>query len=269
MRIVILTSAQQGFASLCLPYLLSEPSLDLAMVVFSEGKILHPWRHWRRRLRKVLRIGLFGAVNALRLRPWYGRDVYRLLAPETLDSLASQHGFTLMPTPTINTQTTRDLLNSAKADIGLSFENSFIAPSVFKTAKYGMLNIHHEILPHFKGAQSVIWQIYHGSLETGYSIHRVVREIDAGEVLYQERMPIDLRPTLRETVTHTYAKLLMASCRGLVELLNTLPTGVSSDTSHVDQTGPTYTTPTYSQFRRMLKQHRRLYEASLGKIDKN
>ena len=56
MRIVILTGVSRGLASLALPCLAEEPAIDVAMVVYSEGRIRDRWRERRRKLRKVMRI---------------------------------------------------------------------------------------------------------------------------------------------------------------------------------------------------------------------
>ena len=52
-----------------------------------------------------------------------------------------------------------------------------------------MLNIHHEELPAFRNAQSVIWQLHEGRNKTGYTVHEITREIDGGRILKQSRSP--------------------------------------------------------------------------------
>jgi folate-dependent phosphoribosylglycinamide formyltransferase PurN len=45
-----------------------------------------------------------------------------------------------------------------------------------------MINIHHELLPEFLGAQSVLWQLHEGSTKTGFTIHRID---DPGWLFYE------------------------------------------------------------------------------------
>jgi len=108
-----------------------------------------------------------------------------------------------------------------------------------------MLNIHHEILPQFRNAQSVIWQLFHGSSKTGYTIHRIARQIDAGEMLHQEYVPIRFKSHLSETITCTIADVWNASADGLCRLLNgwsaAQPIETTSSQGH-------YTTPSIWEF---------------------
>ena len=82
--------------------------------------------------------------------------------------------------------------------------------------------LHHEVLPRFQGAQSVTWPIYEGSTETGYTMHRIDRRIDTGGILYQEKMPLQLKPTLGETVDADVSRLYEASAEGLVDVIANL-----------------------------------------------
>ena len=89
-----------------------------------------------------------------------------------------------------------------------------------------MINIHHEVLPRFQGAQSVIWQSYEGPAEMGYTINRIDRHMETGDILYQEKMPIQLRPTLRERVNVSLTRLCEANAEVLVDV-NDHPPGAS------------------------------------------
>ena len=85
-----------------------------------------------------------------------------------------------------------------------------------------MINIHHEVLPRFQGAQSVIWQSYEGPAEMGYTINRIDRHMETGDILYQEKMPIQLRPTLRERVNVSLTRLCEANAEVLVDVIANL-----------------------------------------------
>src|ERR1700720_4216240 len=219
MRVVVLTSSLRGFASVCLPLLMAEPQIDLAMVIFSGGAILNSKKHRQRKLAKVRKIGVLGALNGIRLRRWFGADVSERLNIEDLETLARRHAVWFEKTAAINCQRTVDLFNAANADLGLSLGNSYIGERVFRLPRFGMINVHHELLPEFRGAQSVIWQIYEGSAETGYTIHKIDSHTDTGKVLYREKMPIELRPTLRETVSHNCGRLFTSSANGLLKVI--------------------------------------------------
>lgn len=261
MRIIVLTSSLRGLASYCIPRLAEEPEIEIAKVVYSEGQILNPRKQRRRKIKKTLKIGVLGALNGVRMRPWFTHDVHNRLNIEDLHTVAARLGILLERTPTINHQRTIDLFTEADANLGISLGNSYIGEQVFSVPEHGMINIHHEVLPQFQGAQSIIWQLYEGSLEMGYTIHKIDRHIDTGDILYQEKMPIHLKPTLRETVVYNYARLYEASDKGLAKVVKDFPQFAASAKPQVG--GRSFTTPSFWQYLRMVRQHRRLYREQL------
>ena len=80
-----------------------------------------------------------------------------------------------------------------------------LAPDLVVTAAYGQwlptrflhiaplgtLNIHPSLLPQYRGAAPVQRALLDGVRETGVSIVRSVREMDAGPIVLQERVPVD------------------------------------------------------------------------------
>ena len=259
MRVVVLTSFPRGLAPLCIHHLAQEPDIAITMVIHCQGKVTKPWKLLRQKLEKTLKVGLLGMLNGQRMARWYHHDVNRYLNGESLEEVAARCRLRLETTPTINCPRTRDLFAEADADLGISLGNDYIAPSVFSIPKHGMINIHHEVLPQFQGAQSIIWQIYEGSSETGYTIHQIARHIDRGDILYQERLPIHFMPTLRETVSTNYARLFEASARGLVTVVKNY-TRLAAQ-ARPQEGGRVFTTPTFRQYRHIVRQHRRLYQA--------
>jgi methionyl-tRNA formyltransferase len=257
LRVIILTCMRREIASRCLPALVGNPAIDLRMVILAHGGSPNRSRSMRRKIAKVARIGPLGALNGVRMRAWYHDD-----EAEDIGELCSRHGVSFVETDWINCDRTRELFRSSEADLGLSLGNGYIAPSVFSIPRFGMLNIHTELLPEYQGAQSVLWPIYHGRTETGFTIHQVAKEIDAGAILYQERYPIEFQATLEATVRRMMAvsrvrvpRAFAFVCEHLEELrAKARPQGP----------GERYTTPSYWQFRRMLRNHERLANASDG-----
>lgn len=52
------------------------------------------------------------------------------------------------------------------------------------------LNIHHAPLPRYKGMMPTFWQMYHGEKSVGITVHTMAEQIDGGQILYQESIPI-------------------------------------------------------------------------------
>jgi methionyl-tRNA formyltransferase len=256
MRIVILTSSRKGTASVCLPVILERTSAEVVQVIYNEGLIKNKWKHYRRKAGKMLRIGLPGALNGIRIRKWFAVNDIDGKEVEDIEAICRKHNIPFDTTPGINTQRTIDLMTGSRADLGLSLGNSYISPKVFRIPFYGMLNIHGEVLPQFQNAQSVIWQIYEGSRYTGYTIHMIDKKIDTGEILRQERFPILFKETLKATVSATCAEIVKRSAIGLGEVIGQFE--VYHRQRKPQGEGKNYTTPSFGAFLKILRNFKKL-----------
>lgn len=258
MRIVVLTSVSNGIASRVLPELCASQGLDVSGVVLAEGLSPHWQKTLKRKVKKTFKIGFLGTLNGFRMRDWYADTEARDLR-EVCDTL----NVPLHETPYINCKNTKLLFREAQADLGLSLGNGYIPKSVYSIPKNGMLNIHTELLPEFQGAQSIIWPIYEGIKETGFTIHQVAKKIDAGEILYQERFAIEFFPTLKETVVENQKRVWQAIPKAFSHVCQNYSSLKSEATPQI--LGKSYTTPSIVEFLRMRKNNRRMYKESLTK----
>jgi methionyl-tRNA formyltransferase len=62
------------------------------------------------------------------------------------------------------------------------------------------LNIHHAPLPRYRGMMPTFWQMYHGEKSAGITIHTMVERVDAGQILYQEAVPIVTGETMHQLI---------------------------------------------------------------------
>ncbi len=83
------------------------------------------------------------------------------------------------------------------------------------------LNVHASLLPRYRGAAPIAWAILQGEIRTGISIMRIVRRLDAGDVLVQRPEPI--RPDDTAATLHDRLKELGARC--LLEALDLIRSG--------------------------------------------
>jgi len=269
MRIVILTSARRGTAAYCLPVLIQHTKAEFVQVIYNEGVIKNKSKHYRQKLKKLFRIGLLGAINGFRMRKWYAIRNVDGIDVEDIEAICKKNGIPFATTSGINTSRTREIMQACKPDLGLSLGNSYISSTVFSIPVHGMLNVHGEVLPSFQHAQSVIWQIYEGSTETGYTIHKVDKKIDTGEIFKQEKFPITFRETLGQTVAATCSDILRRSARGLADVIDHFE---EYDRTKVPQGhGRSYTTPSFSAFLRIYGNFRKMKGSPIreGVINKN
>ena len=255
-RVIILTESDTGTAAHHFPFLLNQPSFAVVQVVKSSGRKRNRKGLLIKKLKKIRQIGLLGALNGIRMRNWFTNGVDAKLKPLPLSRQCKTAGIPYNEVEYTHGNDTISLFRAAKADIGISLGNGYIGPSVFSIPRYGMINIHHELLPEFKNAQSVIWQLYHLSSSTGYTIHRINNEIDGGDILLKEKVPIVFEKDLPETIAATSEHLLLSSAKGLVSVLSDLPGYI--ERAEKQGEGRSYTTPSWKQFRQIQKNFQQL-----------
>lgn len=256
MKVIILTTSVYGTTGHHLPVLQQCKNVEIAMVVVSEGIVSNPKKQRLKRIKKILKIGLLGALNGIKMRKWYNEDIHKYCKIVNTEDYCRQYNIPFRKVPSTNSLETIQIFKETKADIGLSLGNGYISKKVFGIPEYGMLNIHHEILPQYQNAQSIIWEIYNGVPETGYTIHKIDKHIDTGEIVLQEKLPIIFRETLEDTVAYNYARLFDASVQGLIRIFNDFNGYFSNAT--LQGKGTSYTTPSFWQFLKIERQFKKL-----------
>ena len=83
----------------------------------------------------------------------------------------------------------------------ISSYNRVLNERVIRSSKF--VNVHYSPLPRYRGRANVNWAIINGEHEAAITIHCIVPELDAGNILYQEA--VEIGP--HDTVGHLYSVL--------------------------------------------------------------
>ncbi len=97
----------------------------------------------------------------------------------------------------------------------------FLSREALDLAALGSINVHASLLPELRGAAPVHWAIARGHPVTGVTIMRMVKAMDAGPILHQERT--DIAPD--ETASELYERLASMGGGGLVRALEMMEEG--------------------------------------------
>jgi methionyl-tRNA formyltransferase len=117
------------------------------------------------------------------------------------------------------TEETRAELASLNADVSLVMAYGHILRDAFiATPRLGTLNLHASILPKYRGASPIQTAIANGEKETGVTLMRIVRKLDAGPVADVERVTIEPRDTASEIEGKLSAACLPLLARTLPKL---------------------------------------------------
>lgn len=72
----------------------------------------------------------------------------------------------------------------------LSFAQ-FLGNKILSIAKFGCFNIHTSLLPKYRGAAPIHYALKNGDSETGVTIQRMVKQMDAGDICVEEKLAIN------------------------------------------------------------------------------
>ena len=113
----------------------------------------------------------------------------------------------------------RAQLAAAGADLALVMAYGHILRDEFiATPRLGTLNLHTSLLPKFRGASPIQTAIASGERETGVTLMRIVKKLDAGPVADVERVPIAPLDTAFEVEAKLAATCVPLLARALPRL---------------------------------------------------
>jgi methionyl-tRNA formyltransferase len=139
-----------------------------------------------------------------------GRSGAALATP--VKALALEAGVATILQPERIRRDTAEALAALQPDIGVVAASGHILPSYLLVLfPHRVLNVHASLLPRHRGASAVASAILAGDAESGATIMEVVREVDAGPVVAQVRIPIgplDTTGLLTEHIAEAGARLL-------------------------------------------------------------
>jgi methionyl-tRNA formyltransferase len=127
-------------------------------------------------------------------------------------------------------------MSALEPDLGVVAAYGKLLPeALLQIPRLGMINVHGSILPRWRGAAPVHRAVIAGDSETGITIMRVVKELDAGAMLAIRRRPIGPDETSVE-VEHDLARI---GADLLVETVDALAMGSVTETPQPEE-GITY-----------------------------
>ena len=82
-------------------------------------------------------------------------------------------------------------LNKFSPDLGvIAYYGKILPGETLKIPKMGFINVHHSLLPRWRGPSPIQAAILAGDIETGVTISLVTLKVDAGDIIAQEKIAI-------------------------------------------------------------------------------
>jgi methionyl-tRNA formyltransferase len=147
--------------------------------------------------------------------------------PSPVKQVALANGIAVLEPERLRDEAFLDRLRAINADLGVVAAYGKILPeAVLTIPKHGLINVHASLLPKYRGAAPVHRAVMAGETETGVTIMRVVKALDAGAMISKVTRPI----RSDETSTEVERDLAILGGRALVATVNAILEGSAVET---------------------------------------
>ena len=132
---------------------------------------------------------------------------------------AIEKGLHVLQPPKLKAPEFIEALKQLNADLQIVVAFRMLPEIVWNMPPLGTVNVHGSLLPQYRGAAPINWAVINGEKETGVTTFKLKHEIDTGNILLQEKMPINETDTVGEVhdkMQEMGAQLLVKTVDGLV-----------------------------------------------------
>jgi len=113
-----------------------------------------------------------------------------------VSAIARDRGLRCLPCERADDSRVVETLCAEQIDFIFSFYFRQLLPArLLELARRGALNMHGSLLPRYRGRAPINWAILRGERETGATLHHMVDRADAGDIVDQQAVPIEINDT--------------------------------------------------------------------------
>ena len=135
---------------------------------------------------------------------------------------AVEKGIAVYTTEKVNSPDWIAKIAAMNPDVIFSFYyRSMICREILDLPRVGAFNLHGSYLPHYRGRCPVNWVIINGEKQTGVTLHYMIEKPDAGDIVGQKAVEIDVSDTAKTL----YDRLCGAAKELLDEMLPLIKKG--------------------------------------------
>jgi methionyl-tRNA formyltransferase len=133
---------------------------------------------------------------------------------------AVKHGLKILQPEKLKDPAFLDELKTLHADLQVVVAFRMLPEVVWSMPPKGTINLHGSLLPQYRGAAPINWAIINGETETGVTTFKLKHEIDTGDILMQETIPIEeneMAGDVHDKMKDLGARLLVETVRKIAE----------------------------------------------------
>lgn len=140
----------------------------------------------------------FNVVGVVTATDKYGGRGKKQLLESPVKQYAKSKGIPVLQPKNLKSSDFQEALRALNANLQVVVAFRMLPESVWDMPELGTFNLHGSLLPRYRGAAPINWAVINGDQETGVTTFFIRHEIDTGDVLFQERMPIGPNETAGE-----------------------------------------------------------------------
>jgi folate-dependent phosphoribosylglycinamide formyltransferase PurN len=183
-----------------------------------------------------------------------------------LRSIARECSAVFTITADLHDPTVLESIRATKPDVGLVVGTTIVKPSLYDLPRLGSLNLHQGKVPEYRGSAPAFWALFNNETEYGVTVHRVVKRVDAGDVVLSATVPFNYdfvryRLDFKRFLKDFEESLGPISVDLMIEAVRRIADGSAKFTPQDESKAFQTRRPTYSQEKEMRKVINRRYRA--------
>ena len=138
--------------------------------------------------------------------------------PSPVKKAAEAAGLPVLQPEKLRNPAFLEQLASYQADLQVVVAFRMLPEVVWAMPRVGTFNLHGSLLPQYRGAAPVNWVLINGETETGVTTFFIEKEIDTGQMIFQDHEPIypdDTAGTLHDRLMERGADLVLKTVRAI------------------------------------------------------
>jgi len=140
---------------------------------------------------------------------------------DQIKEITLNHGGTFIETRQVGNKANASFWETTPIDIAFAVSWRYMIPSsVYQVPRLGTYVFHDSYLPAYRGFSPTVWAMINGEDHTGATLFEISDEVDAGDILDQEIVPIGPDETISgvvDRVTQIYLQILERNLAGLLK----------------------------------------------------
>ena len=126
-----------------------------------------------------------------------GRGMKQVLE-SPVKKYAVEHGIPVLQPEKLRNPEFLAQLRAVEANLFIVVAFRMLPEIVWNMPKLGTFNLHGSLLPRYRGAAPINWAVINGDTETGVTTFFLQQEIDTGNIIFQDKLPIGENETAGE-----------------------------------------------------------------------